>query len=63
MWERYILGPEVIFLLISLQCLVQPEIQSAIDQLLPTPAHQHKVPGANESVRVIPGYVLSRGLA
>ena len=55
--------PKVIFLLIPLQCLVQPEIQSAIDRLLPTPAHQHKVPGANESVRVIPGYVLSRGLA
>ena len=51
---------KVIFLLIPLQCLVQPEIQSAIDRLLPTPAHQHKVPGANESVRVIPGCFIKR---
>ena len=30
---------------------LQPEIQSAIDQSLPTPTHQRKVLGTNESVR------------
>ena len=45
---------------------LQPEIQSAIDQSLPTPAHQRKALGTNESVRdflLIPGYVLPRGFA
>ena len=30
---------------------LQPEIQSAIDQSLPTPTHQRKALGTNESVR------------
>ena len=30
---------------------LQPEIQSAIDSSLLTPAHQHKAPGTNGSVR------------
>ena len=37
-------------------------VSNRIDQSLPTPAHQHKMHGTNEPIRVI-GYVLSRGLA
>ena len=31
---------------------IQPEIQSAIDRSLPTPADQRNAPGTNESARV-----------
>ena len=41
---------------------LEPEIQSAIDSLLPPPAYQHKALGTNELLSGFPGYVSSRHL-
>ena len=60
------LGLEVLISVKCLELFLEPEIQSAIGQSLPAPAHQRKARGTKESVRgflLIPGCGLSRGLA
>ena len=47
----YILGLEVHFCPLF-TAFLQPEIQSAINRLLPTPIHQCKALGTNKFVRV-----------